>query len=137
MKIGEVTPNDPSGVSLLKTFGKLPSDVDAALLGRMPGNGTVDAVPVYVLRLTRRLPGVNAGVWAKAPEAPKNARTAALAKQRQADIMLLLVRIVISFFGFALDEECIERTMIGGPCDFQSAQLEKTNLVRACIRQGA
>src|SRR5450755_1772882 len=107
MKIGEVTPNAPSGVSLLKTFGKLPSAVDAALLGRIPGNGTVEAWPVYVLRLTRRLPGVNTGVWADAPEAPKTARTAAPAKPQQVDRMLLLVRIVISFVCFSLDAECI------------------------------
>ena len=46
MKIGEVTPNDASGVSLLKTFGKVPSAVDAALFGRKPGNGTVPPATV-------------------------------------------------------------------------------------------
>lgn len=45
-KIGEVTPKDPSGISLLNTPGKLPSAVDAALFGRRPGNGAVLAVPV-------------------------------------------------------------------------------------------
>ena len=40
-KIGEVTPNDPSGVSLSKTLGNVPSAEEAALFGRDPGKATV------------------------------------------------------------------------------------------------
>lgn len=46
IKMGDVTPKEASGISLLKTSGKLPSATEAALFGRRPGKGTVPVVPV-------------------------------------------------------------------------------------------
>jgi hypothetical protein len=56
-KIGELTPNEGSTDSFLKTFGKLPSVIALPPPGKAWPTRTVPAVPAYVVRETIRPPG--------------------------------------------------------------------------------